>query len=64
MKGTAYLVKTGRNHNRELSPNTSWKLLYLPRLKPSLSFPVLNIGGLNASAISWKKKKTSQINDN
>lgn len=45
----SYLVLTGMNHFLGLSPNTSWKLLYLPKLKPCLSSPVLNIGALNAS---------------
>lgn len=46
---TNYLVKTGMNQQVLLSPKISWKLLYLPRLKPSLSSPVLKIGALKAS---------------
>jgi len=44
-----YLVKMGKNHIFLLSPKTSWKLLYFPKLNPSLSAPVRNIGALKAS---------------
>jgi hypothetical protein len=50
-----YLVKIGINHVFLLSPKTSWKLLYFPKLKPSLSAPVRNIGALKASEKDYEK---------
>ncbi len=50
-----YLVKSGRNHRPFSSPKTSMKLPYLPRLKPSLSGPVRNIGDRNDSGMLTMK---------
>jgi hypothetical protein len=56
---STYLVKIGKNHVLLLSPKTSWKLLYFPKLKPSLSAPVRNIGALKASEKDCKKNVKS-----
>lgn len=44
-----YLVNTGQNQSFLSSPNTSIKFAFRPKLKPSLSWPVWNIGARNAS---------------
>ena len=42
---------TGRNHEPLASPNISMKFVCFPRLKPSLSGPLRNIGALNDSEL-------------
>lgn len=45
----AYCVITGKNHFILSLPNISTKFEALPRLKPFLSGPILNIGARNDS---------------
>lgn len=55
----AHLVNTGINQSFLSSPNTCWRFLHSPTLKPFLSGPFWNTGAENASE---KQERSLRLN--